>query len=130
MSKEKYTKLTLEGLLAKREQMLEAKKTPKKATLYIKSHDATITVQEPSKQVVRDAFEMEGDVSNAYVTRECCIDPPLKSNELMEAFGIADPLDVPDAIFTHAEVGLIAEACLKLAGYDPSSVQVVDDIKN
>ena len=130
MSKEKYTKLTLEGLLAKKEQMLEAKKTPKKATLYIKSHNATITVQEPSKQVVRDAFEMEGDISNAYVTRECCIEPPLKSTQIMEDFGIQDPLDVPETIFTHAEVGLIAEACLKLAGYDPSSVQVIDDIKN
>ena len=129
MSKEKYTKLTLEQLIAKKEQMLESKKKMQTSELYIESLDAVIKVQEPSKEVVRDAVEME-DAGDAYTVYQCCIEPKLKSQELRDTFGCAVPTDIVDVLFKPGEVSFIAKHCLELAGYKDGVVTPVKDLKN
>lgn len=44
----KNTKITLAELMARKEQMLEKRKTPVKQQLYIKSLDGTITIEAPT----------------------------------------------------------------------------------
>ena len=115
MSRE--TKLTLAELLKRKEQMLESKKVKKTQDLYVKSIDATITIEEPTGALCRDANDMEPGEGDKYLCYECIKEPNLKSKEVQEAFGCAVPMDVVDVIFAPGEIPQIAIECMKLAGY-------------
>ena len=71
----KTTKITLEELIRKKEQMLESKKKPKTETLYIKSLDGTITIESPTAAMAREAQAWKT------VMRIWCI-PALQSHAL------------------------------------------------
>ena len=113
----KNTKLTLAELLRRKEQMLESKKVKKTQDLYIKSIDATITIEEPTGALCRDANDMEPGEGDQYLCYECIIEPNLKSKEVQDAFDCAVPMDVVDIIFAPGEIPQIAIECMKLAGY-------------
>ena len=123
----KNTKITLAELIRRKEQMLESKKKPKTATLYIKSLDGTITIESPTADLARDAQDM--DNGDAYRVYSCVTDPCLKSKELQTAFECAEPMEIVEKIFAPGEIPQIAVECLKLAGY-VDGVKAVDDIKN
>ena len=93
----KNTKITLEELIRRKEQMLEAKKKPKTASLYIKSLDGTINIESPSAALAREAQEM--DNGDAYMVYSCVTEPCLKSKELQQAFGCVDPMEIVEKIF-------------------------------
>lgn len=126
-NKRNTTKLTLKDLIAKKEQILEAKKTPQRAELYIESLDGCITVLEPSKALIRDAQEM--DDADEYLLYNSVIEPNLKSGELREAYGAATGVELVDMFFKPGEVTQIARECLRLAGVG-DTVEVVGDLKN
>ena len=65
----KNTKITLEELIRRKEQMLESKKKPKTETLYIKSLDGTITIESPTAAMAREAQDMEN--GDAYMVYSC-----------------------------------------------------------
>lgn len=113
----KSTKLTLAELLRRKEQMLESKKTKKKADLYVKSIDATITISEPDGALCRDANDMEAGEGDKYMCYECIVEPDLKSKEAQEAFGCTVPMDIVELVFAPGEIPQIAIECMKLAGY-------------
>lgn len=123
----KNTKITLQELIRRKEQMLESKKKPKTASLYIKSLDGTITIESPTAALARDAQEM--DNGDAYMVYSCVTEPCLKSKELQTEFGCVDPMEIVEKIFDAGEIPQIAVECLKLAGY-VDGVKVVNDIKN
>lgn len=124
---DKNTKITLQELIRRKEQMLEAKRIPKTANLYIKSLGGTITIESPTAALAKDAQEM--DNGDAYMVYSCVTEPCLKSRELQDAFGCIEPMEIVDKIFEAGEIPQIAIECLKLAGYI-DGVKVVDDIKN
>ncbi|MBQ3426078.1 MAG: phage portal protein [Clostridia bacterium] len=113
----KNTKLTLAELLKRKEQMLSAKKTKRTLDLYVKSIDATITIEEPTGALCRDANDMEPGEGDKYMCYECIKEPNLKSQEAQDAFGCADPMDIVECIFAPGEIPQIAIECMKLAGY-------------
>ena len=113
----KSTKLTLAELLKRKEQMLESKKIKKTQDLYVKSIDATITIEEPTGALCRDANDMDPGEGDKYLCYECIKEPNLKSKEVQDAFGCAEPMDVVDIIFAPGEIPQIAIECMKLAGY-------------
>ena len=113
----KSTKLTLAELLKRKEQMLESKKTKKKADLYVKSIDATITISEPDGALCRDANDMESGEGDKYMCYECIVEPDFKSKEAQEAFGCTVPMDIVELVFAPGEIPQIAIECMKLAGY-------------
>ena len=121
------TKITLQELLRRKEQMLEDKKKPKTATLYVKSLDGTIRIESPTSALAREAQDMEN--GDNYMVYSCVTEPPLKSKELQEAFGCVEPMEIVEKIFEPGEIPQIAIECLKLAGY-VDGVKAVDDIKN
>lgn len=47
----RHTKITLQEIMKRKEQMLEAKKGKKTAEIYIESLDGTIIIQEPSRSL-------------------------------------------------------------------------------
>ena len=122
----KSTKLTLAELLKRKEQMLAAKKTKKTLDLYVKSIDATITIEEPDGALCRDANDMEPGEGDKYLCYECVKDPDLKSKEAQEAFGCAEPMDIVEVVFKAGEIPQIAIECMKLAGY----MGGVEQVKN
>ena len=112
---DKNTKITLQELIRRKEQMLEAKRIPKTANLYIKSLGGTITIESPTAALAKDAQEM--DNGDAYMVYSCVTEPCLKSRELQDAFGCIEPMEIVDKIFETGEIPQIAIECLKLAGY-------------
>ncbi len=86
----KATKLTLTELLRRKEQMLAARKTKKTLDLYVKSLDATITIEEPDGALCCDANDMEPGEGDKYMCYECVKEPNLKSKDAQEAFGCAE----------------------------------------
>lgn len=123
----KQTKITLDELIRRKEQMLESKKKAKTGTLYVKSLDGTITIQSPTSAMAKESQDM--DNGDAYIVYSCVTEPCLKAKELQEAFGCVDPMEIVDKIFEPGEIPMIAVECLKLAGYI-DGVKVVDDLKN
>ena len=121
------TKITLQELISRKEQMLESKRKPKTATLYIKSLDGTITIESPTAELARDAQEM--DNGDAYMVYSCVTEPCLKSRELQAVFECVEPMEIVDKVFEVGEIPQIAMECLKLAGY-VDGVKAVEDIKN
>lgn len=113
----KQTKITLQELVRRKEQMLEAKKKKKTQELYITSLDGTITIEEPSAALARDAQEMDAGEGDVYMTYECVIDPPLKSKELQDAFDCKEPMEIVEKLFASGEIPQIGIACMKIAGY-------------
>ena len=113
----KTTKLTLAELLRRKEQMLESKKVKKTQDLYIKSIDATITIEEPTGALCRDANDMEPGEGDKYMCYECIVEPNLKDAEVQKQFGCTNPMDIVDVIFAPGEIPQIAIECMKLAGY-------------
>ena len=85
----KNTKITLEELIRRKEQMLESKKKPKTETLYIKSLDGTITIESPTAAMAREAQDMEN--GDAYMVYSCVTEPCLKSKGLRDAYGNINP---------------------------------------
>ena len=124
-----HTKITLKELIARKEQMLEAKRTPKRQDLFVKSLDGVITIEEPSRAIVIEAQEMGTDVSDAYMVYQCTVEPNLKDTELHKEFGCVEPLEIVDKIFSGGEVVNISKQCLELGGY-VDGVSVADTLKN
>lgn len=124
----KYTKLTIQELVSRKEQMLGSKKQKKTKDLYVKSLDGVITIVEPDAALARDAQEME-ESGDAYIVYSCVTEPCLKSKELQEAFGCVEPMEIVEKIFDVGEIPQIAVECIRLAGYI-DGVKPIDDIKN
>lgn len=130
MSKDKQAtgkKLSLSDLIANAEK-IKSKKAEKK-DLYIKSLDATITIEKPERSTVLDSYELGEEGSNAYLVYECVVEPNLKDAKLQETFG-AKGYEILDKIFDPGEVDSIAKEIVSFAGYGNNSVQVVNEIKN
>ena len=124
----KYTKLTIQDLVSRKEQMLKSKKQKKTKDLYVKSLDGVITIVEPDAALARDAQEME-ESGDTYIVYSCVTEPCLKSKELQEAFGCVEPMEIVEKIFDVGEIPQIAVECIKLAGYI-DGVKPIDDLKN
>jgi len=123
----KQTKITLSELMARKEQMLEGKKTKKTQELYVASLDGTITIETPDKALVADAVDMEnGDI---YIAYQCVKEPNLKDASLQKEFGCVEPMEIVEMIFDTGEIPQIAQQIMKLAGYG-DSVKAVEEIKN
>lgn len=125
-----HTKITLKELIARKEQMLEAKKTPKTVDLYIPSLDGTVTIEEPDRDIVIEAQGMDATVGDIYMVYQCVTEPPLKSTDLQKEFDCKEPMEIVDKIFASGEIPAIARECMVLAGYGDGVKPIVEDLKN
>ena len=131
MSKEQQTKITLQELMRRKEQMLEAKKKKKTAEFYVASLDGTITIEEPSAAICRDCAELEeSNDADEYLLLNVIVDPPLQKKEIQDAFECKMPLDIIEKIFAPGEIRALAAAALELAGFGSDSVRKVSPTEN
>ena len=84
---EKHTRLTLDEMIRRSEQVKEAKNKNKTKELYVESLDGTITITKPTRNQVNDAMNMDAysGESDAYLVYECVTEPPLKNKQLQQA---------------------------------------------
>lgn len=75
---EKITKLTLDEMIRRAEQVKEAKSKNNTKELYIESLDGTIVLSKPTRSQVADALDMGSSESDAYLIYECVKEPSLK----------------------------------------------------
>lgn len=127
----KNTKITLKELMSRKAQMLESKKVHKKKDLYISSLDGTITITEPTREVIIEASGMEDNKGDVYTVYQCVTEPNLKDRDLQKEFECVEPMDIVEKVFSAGEITNIALKCIELAGYGQNSVkELVTDIKN
>lgn len=126
----KNTKLTLDELIRRKIQIQESKKQRKTQDLYIDSLGGTITITEPTKEILTDISNMGNDTYNVnkYAVYNCVTDPNLKSQELQEAYECAEPYDIVDKLFSYGEVTQIGSRLTELAGLT-SGVNIAKDLK-
>lgn len=123
---DKITKLTLEELIRRKEQMLEKKKQKKTKELFVESLNGSITITAPDRRLVVDAQGMEDP--DAYLAYELVTEPSLK--KLSQEYKCGMPTDVVDIVFEGNEVGAIVQAALELGGFREGVVKPVEEIKN
>ncbi len=130
----KDTKITIDALLERKEQILNGKKNRKTVDLYVKSLDGTITITAPDRAIIADSAEMAKDntmIGDVYIVYRCVTNPALGDKELQEAFGCVEPMDIVEKLFLPGEITAIAKELLELAGYDNDGVKnITDEIKN
>ena len=124
MTKKEKKKLSLTDLIKEKEKYQV--KSGVKKDLYLDQLDATITILQPERSVVMDAIESQSD---EYMVYDIVVEPNLKDVELQKAYGCVEPIDIVSKIFNPGTIKGIAQAGLKLAGYD-SNVKAVEDLKN
>lgn len=117
--------LTLKDIIAKKQEKQEKKKETK--YLYVKSLDGNIKVMKPEKKLCYDAVAMDKNGDN-YLVYESVIEPPLKSSELQEAYGVFG-IDIVDEVFELGEIAAIAKEIVNMVGLN-DSVKVVEELKN
>lgn len=128
---DKKTKITLDELIRRKEQMLATKKQKKTCELYVESLDGVITVTEPDRSLVNDCRNMKSGEGDPYLLYQCVVEPDLKSKALQEAYECTTPTDIVDKVFAAGEIGQISTFILSLARYNSASVQkITDEIKN
>ncbi len=129
---DKNTRITLNELMRRKEQMLEAKRQKKTRELYVESLGGVITIEEPTRELVNDCREMSknGGDGDAYIIYQCVKEPNLKDPELLRAFECAEPSEIVGRIFEPGEIGALSQEIVMLAGYGINAVQRVERIKN
>ena len=71
-----------------------------------------------------------GYEENKFLIHACCLEPNLKDSELLEAYGVKNPIDIVDKLFMVGEVSSIATTLVQKAGFDKDSYKVVEKAKN
>lgn len=68
--------------------------------------------------------------ANKFLIKACCIEPNLADPELLEAYGVKNPIDIVDKLFMIGEVSSIATTLVEKAGFDKEAYKVVEKAKN
>ena len=71
-----------------------------------------------------------GYEENKFLIHSCCLEPNLKDAELLEAYGVKNPIDIIDKIFMVGEVSTIATTLVEKAGFKKDAYKVVEKAKN
>jgi len=88
--KNEYKKLTVKDLLAQKDN-LKSKKSETKE-FYVKSLDATITVNKPDRQLCIDSIEKPEKEGDIFLVYNSIIEPNFKDTELHKEFGCVEPM--------------------------------------
>ena len=123
---DKKTKLTLDELIRRKEQILANKKRDETAEVFVKSIGGSVIIKSPDSKLLSDVEEMDDKLAaNAYIVYNCVISPRLKDQHLQEVYGCREPIEIVDKLFLPGEVLRLADAIVKLAGFDEERVQTI-----
>jgi len=124
---QKKTRLTLEELLKNKEELIKRKSKKQTKDLYIKSLNATITIQGMDDGMAKDIADMED--GDEYVVYNCVVSPNLKDKALQKEYGCVEPMEIVSQIFMDGEINSISLECAKLSGF-VDGVKAIGETKN
>lgn len=123
--------LTLNNLLEKSKEW--DKNLKKDLIVTVERLGGDVKLKKISKFEYFDIIESDFKDKDAELLYNCCIDPKLSSDEVLNSFDCRDnPEEVVNKIFTHAEKTELAELVLKESGILGKDIisKVSSDIKN
>ena len=121
--------VTIAELISQREQI----KNEKTNTYDLNTSIGTITVKQPTTKLIDETLRIEGGgrQSDIELIYESVIEPNLKDKDLQQAYGCTAPSDIVSKLFKTGEIGAIASAIMRCAGYGQAiEYKVHEDIKN
>ena len=116
--------------------MDRAKKAEKEVAVFtLKDLDIDITLEEPSNELVNDAFEYkDGEKGDQFILYASIIEPNFKElgKQLKDDGVIGTPIDVVDYVLKPGEIRYLAGEAVRMAGYSDDMVakKKVDEVKN
>ena len=116
--------------------MDRAKKSEKEVAVFtLKDLDIDITLEEPSNELVNDAFEYkDGEKGDQLILYTSIIEPNFKElgKQLKDDGAIGTPIDVVDYVLKPGEIRYLAGEAVRMAGYGDDMVarKKVDEVKN
>ncbi len=121
--------VTIADLIAQREQI----KNKRKNTYDLETSIGTITVKQPTAKMIEENLKIEGGgrQSDIELIFDCVINPNLKDKDLQQAYGCTAPSDIVPMLFQTGEIGAIAAAIMRCAGYGKSiEYKIHEEVKN
>lgn len=121
--------VTIADLIAQRDQI----KNKRKELYDLETSIGTITIKQPSLKTIEETLKISdgGRQSDIELIYESVIDPNLKDKELQNAYGCTAPSDIVAMLFKTGEVGAIAAAIMRCAGYGQSiEFKIHEEVKN
>lgn len=121
--------VTVAELIAQRDKI----KNRRKETYDLDTSIGTITVRPPSLRLIDEVMKIEngGRQSDIELIYESVIAPNLKDKDLQQAYGCGAPSDIVPLLFKPGEIGLIASAIMRCAGYGKSiEARIHEEVKN
>lgn len=121
---DKNTKLTLDELIRRKEQVLASKAKPVTAQMYIPSLDGTVILKAADSGIIEDVGDMSANEGNIHTVYNCVTEPNLKDRELQKAYGCNEPTDIVEKLFNAGEIGTLAQKAVELAGFDGKTKEI------
>lgn len=121
--------VTIADLIAQREQI----KNKRKNTYDLETSIGVITVKQPTAKLIEETLKIEGSgrQSDIELIYESVVEPNLKDKDLQQAYGCTVPSDIVPMLFQTGEIGAIAVAIMRCAGYGRSiDYKIHEDVKN
>ena len=121
--------VTVADLIAHREQI----KNKRKNTYDLETSIGTITVKQPTAKLIDETLKIKDDgrQSDIELIYESVIEPNLRDKDLQQAYGCVVPSDIVPILFQTGEIGAIAAAIMRCAGYGKSiEYKIHEDVKN
>ncbi|MBR1728844.1 MAG: hypothetical protein IJ728_04905 [Selenomonadaceae bacterium] len=121
--------VTIADLIAQREQI----KNKRKNTYDLETSIETITVKQPSIKLIEETLKIEdgGRQSDIELIYESVIAPNLKDKDLQQAYGCTAASDIVPMLFQTGEIGAIAAAIMRCAGYGKTiDYKIHEEAKN
>lgn len=121
--------VTVADLIAQSDQI----KNKRKELYDLETSVGTITIKQPSLKTIEETLKIDnggrqGDIELIY---ESVVEPNLKDNDLQSAYGCTSPSDIVPMLFKTGEIGAIAAAIMRCAGYgQPIEFKVHEEVKN
>ena len=121
--------VTVADLIAQRDKI----KNKRKDLYDLETSIGTITVKQPTAKVVDETLKIEGGgrQSDIELIYESVVAPNLKDKDLQQAYGCTAPSDIVPMLFKTGEIGHIASAIMRCAGYGKYiDYKIHEDVKN
>ena len=98
----------------------------KKVLYDIETSIGTITVKQPEASFVTDILKLDDEL----MILDNVVEPNLKDRDLQKTYNCVEPTDIVGKLFKAGEVGNIATAIMKCAGYETLEAKVHEELKN
>ena len=82
------------------------------------------------KELIEQKEKIEGNKKVLDDIETSVVEPNLKDKDLQKAYNCIEPTDIVGKLFKAGEIGNIATAIMKCAGYESLEAKVHEEIKN